>query len=102
MATVWIPSLLRPLTGGQRQVVVKGSTVGEVIAALDQAYPGIRSRIVDGDRLQAGIAVAVDGDTGTLGLLEPVKPDSEVQILPAIAGGTGVSTVVAKGHFLTL
>ena len=87
MAKVWIPSLLRPLTGGQRQVTAAGATVGEVIAALDSAYPGMRDRLCQGDRLQAGIAVAVDGATGTLGLLEPVSPDGEVQILPAIGGG---------------
>jgi molybdopterin converting factor small subunit len=87
VATVWIPSLLRPLTGGQRQVTAAGATVGEIIADLDRAYPGMRDRLCQGDRLQSGIAVAVDGETGTLGLLEPVPPDSEVQILPAIGGG---------------
>lgn len=87
MATVWIPSLLRPLTGGQRQVTAAGTTVGEIIVDLERAYPGMRDRLCQGDRLQPGIAVAVDGQTGTLGLLEPVPPDSEVQILPAIAGG---------------
>jgi molybdopterin converting factor small subunit len=75
------------MTGGQRQVTATGSTVGEVIAALDRGYPGMRERLCQGDRLQPGIAIAVDGETATLGLLEPVRPDSEVQILPAIAGG---------------
>lgn len=87
MATVWIPSLLRPLTGGQRQVTAAGTTVGEIIVDLERAYPGMRDRLCQGDRLQPGIVVAVDGETGTLGLLEPVPADSEVQILPAIAGG---------------
>lgn len=88
MALVWIPSLLRPLTGGQRQVTATGATVGEIIADLDRTYPGMRDRLCQGDRLQAGIAVAVNGETGTLGLLEPVPPDGEVQILPAIGGGS--------------
>jgi len=87
MATVWIPSLLRPLTGGQRQVTVPGATVGEVIAALDATHPGVRDRLVDGDRLQPSIAVAIDGVTANEGLLSPVRPDSELHIIPAIGGG---------------
>jgi molybdopterin synthase sulfur carrier subunit len=87
VATVWIPSLLRPLAGGRRQVTAAGGTVGEIIAALDRDFPGMRERLCQGDRLQPGIAIAVDGETATLGLLEPVRPESEVQILPAIAGG---------------
>jgi hypothetical protein len=38
MAVVWIPSLMRDLTGGQEQVSAPGKTVGRVIAALDEAY----------------------------------------------------------------
>jgi sulfur-carrier protein len=87
MATVWLPSLLRPLAGGQREVTAQGATVGEIIAALERAHPGIADRLCAGDRLQPGIAIAVDGETTTLGMLEPVRPDSTVQILPAIAGG---------------
>ena len=87
MAVVWIPSLLRPLTSGHKQVTVSGATVGEIIAALDRQYPGIRARISDGDRLQPGIAIAIDGVVGTLGLRQPVGTDSEVHITPAISGG---------------
>lgn len=87
MATVWIPSLLRPLTGGQRQVTAPGATVGEVIDALEATYPGMRERLCQGDRLQSSIAIAVDGVTAANGLLEPVRPDSELHIVPAIGGG---------------
>ena len=87
MATVWIPSLMRDLTGGRGQVSVPGVTVGEVIDALDSAYPGIKSRLCGGDRLAPGRAVAVDGRVARLGLLAPVGEGSEVRFLPAIAGG---------------
>lgn len=87
MAVVWIPPLLRPLSGGEKQVTVSGATVGQVIAALDAKCPGIKARVVSGDYLRPGIAVAVDGATTNLGLLEPVREDSEVEIFPAIGGG---------------
>lgn len=87
MATVWIPSLLRPLTGGHDQVVVSGRTLSEVIAALDAAYPGIGARLRDEDDLNSSLAAWVDGRVARRGLQEPLGEGSEVQFLPAVGGG---------------
>ncbi len=84
---VLVPSLLRPLTGGQRQVRVAGSTLAEVVDSLEAGYPGIKERICDGDRIQPSLSLAVDGEVTQIGLLQPVSADSEIQILPAISGG---------------
>jgi molybdopterin synthase sulfur carrier subunit len=87
MATVWVPSLLRDLVGGQEMISVPGRTLGQVIAALDEAYPGIRDRLCTGYQLAPGIAAHVDGRIAQLELLEPVAEQSEVLFLPAVAGG---------------
>ena len=87
MATVWIPSLLRTLTGGREQVSVPGNTVGDVIDALDVIHPGIKSRLCDGEQVDPAIAVWIDGRIAHLGLLQAVDEGSEIQFLPAIAGG---------------
>jgi molybdopterin synthase sulfur carrier subunit len=87
MPTVLIPSLLRPLTRGQRAVRVAGATLAEVIDNLEAEYPGLRERICDGDRIQPSLSLAVDGEATQSGLLQPVSESSEVQILPAISGG---------------
>ncbi len=87
MATVWIPALLRDLTGGQAQVEVAGQTVQQLVMALDARYPGIRARLCEGDTLLPGLAVKVDGRVGRLRLREPVGPQSEVHFLQAIEGG---------------
>ena len=87
MPSVWIPALLRPLTGGQETVRVTGTTVGEVIAALDALHPGVEARLCDGGELRRGMAVAVDGQVGRQGLATPVGAESEVHFLPAISGG---------------
>jgi molybdopterin synthase sulfur carrier subunit len=84
---VWIPSLLRELTSGQEKVRVPGTTVREVIEALDRLYPGIRERLCSGSGLRPGIAVAVDSQLASRGLLQPVGKDSEVHFLPAVGGG---------------
>ena len=87
MATVWIPSLMRDLSGGREQVSVPGATVGEVVDALERACPGIKARLCERDRLAPGLAVAPDGKVARLGLLATVDERSEVRFLPAIAGG---------------
>ena len=87
MPTVWIPSLMRDLTGGQQSVPAEGFNVRQVIASLEAQYPGIRRRLLQGDQLRPNISVAVDGLVSPLGLLEPVSPESEVHFVPAVSGG---------------
>ena len=87
MATVFIPSLLRDLTGGRDRVEVEGRTVRQVVANLEAAYPGMRDRLVEGDTLSPRVQVSVDGHVSRLGLLERVGETSEVHFIPAIAGG---------------
>jgi molybdopterin converting factor small subunit len=87
MATVWVPSLMRDLTGGQERVHAPGRTVGQVIDALAEEYPGFRERLCDGDRLDPAYMVSVDGRIGPLGLRERVREESEISFLPAVGGG---------------
>ncbi|HEX5271223.1 MAG TPA: MoaD/ThiS family protein [Gemmataceae bacterium] len=87
MARVWIPSLLRDVTGGTETVTVLGASVGQVIDSLDRLHPGARARLCQGDALRSGLAVVVDNEVARLGLLQPVGQDSEVHFVPAIGGG---------------
>jgi molybdopterin synthase sulfur carrier subunit len=87
MPRVFIPPLLRSLTNQADCVAVTARTVGEAIDALERQYPGIRSRLCEGDELTPGLTVAVDGNVSSLGLLAKLGADSEVHFLPAIGGG---------------
>lgn len=87
LATVYIPALLQPLTGGRSQVEAEGATVREVIDNVDRAWPGVRERLLDVGRLRPNISVAVDGEVSPMGLIEKVGPDSEVHFVAAIKGG---------------
>jgi molybdopterin synthase sulfur carrier subunit len=87
MARVWIPSLLRDLTGGQEQVEVPATKVHEIIEELERRFPGMRARLCAGDSLRAGIALIVDSQAAQLGVMQPVGPESEVHFLPALGGG---------------
>lgn len=59
----------------------------ELIENLERAWPGLRERLVEGDRLRPHIRVAVDGRISTMGLLERVSATSEVHFLAAVSGG---------------
>ena len=87
MATVYIPSLMQTLTGGEQKVEVPGSTVRQIINNLEETFPGMKERLVENNRVKPNISVAVDGVVTTLGILEKVGENSEVHFLPAIGGG---------------
>ena len=87
MPTVWIPSLMQRLTGGQAQVEVEGATVREIIANLEAAFPGFKERICENDRIRSSLSVAVDGQISNEGMRRKVGTSSEVHFLPALAGG---------------
>ena len=87
MATVFVPSLVRTLTGGVDQVQATGKNVRQLVDDLERKYPGIRDRLCTGGELRPGLAVAVDGTIARKGLAEPVNAKSEVHFLPAIGGG---------------
>jgi sulfur-carrier protein len=88
--TVRVPTTLRTLTGGQSEVAVDGTTVGEVLANLESAHPGFADRILDdegGLRRFVNVFVA-DDDVRFLEQLDTPVPDGEtVSIIPAVAGG---------------
>ena len=87
MITVYIPPLLRSLTAGAEQVQTTGTNVRQIIDNLDEQFPGLRSRLCDGDTLRPGLTVAVNGTVSSLGLLQKVPDGSEVHFLPAVGGG---------------
>lgn len=87
MAAVWVPALLRELTGGQSVIEVPAGTVLEAIEQIEERYPGVKARLVEEGRLRPGIVVVVDGVTSARKLRQKLNENSEVHFLPAIGGG---------------
>ena len=87
MPRVFIPPLLRPLTDGRESLDVVGQTVAEVIESLDRQFPGVRSRLVERDRLKPGLCVGIGTKVAARGLSSKVGSEDEVHFLPAIGGG---------------
>jgi molybdopterin converting factor small subunit len=90
MATVKIPPVLRPHTGGEASVDVDGTTVAEVLGALSEAHPDTRDQLFGADgELNRYVNVYLnDEDVRVLdGLDTSVSGSDTVVILPAMAGG---------------
>jgi molybdopterin synthase sulfur carrier subunit len=88
LSTVYIPTMLQPLTGGLKQVNIEGRNVRQIIDGLDELYPGIKDRLVEDGQIRPNLAVAIDGDVARMGLLERVQESSEIHFVPAIGGGS--------------
>lgn len=98
MALVWIPPLLQRLAGGEERVIVPGRTLRQVVEGLEAAYPGFRERLCSGDEVRPEIAVVLDGEVCSRGLLEPVEEESEVHFVPAVSGGRGARLSLSRQH----
>ena len=87
MATVLLPrSLLALFPGVEKRHEVAGTTVAEILTALDEQVPGMRDRLVDaGPRLRPHINVFVAGVPADLAT--PVADDDAVHVIPAVSGG---------------
>jgi MoaD family protein len=91
MATVRIPPVLRPKTGGSSEVDAAGANVGEVLRALTAAHPDTSAQLFDAEgELNRYVNVYLnDEDVRVLqGLETSVSDGDTVVLLPAMAGGT--------------
>ena len=84
---IHIPTALRSYTNQQGEVEVHGSTLGEVLLALDGRHPGFRFRIVtEQDRIRPHIRIFVN-DEQAQELQAPLAKEDRVYIVCALSGG---------------
>jgi len=88
--TVRVPTQLRQITGGAGEIPIEGSTVGEVLKALDAAHPGMAERLFDDAgnlRRFVNVFLAEEDVRFLDGLNTAVTDGQTVSIVPAVAGG---------------
>ena len=89
-ATLFVPTPLRQVTRGQAKLQITAATLQEVIEHADEAYPGFRDRVLDGNgEIKRFINIFVNGvDVRKLeGRATRVQDGDEVAVIPAMAGG---------------
>jgi molybdopterin converting factor small subunit len=86
MPLVRLRGPLKRLAGDRSEHAIEGTSVAELLAALERAHPGARGWILDecGD-VRRHINVFVNGEL--CGQDDPVGEGDEVDVLPAISGG---------------
>ena len=87
---VRIPTTMRPITGGEKQIALDPGSLSDVITALESAHPGMGDRLLDEDgSLRKFVNVFVDDDDVRYldGLDTEVGDGITVSIIPAVAGG---------------
>jgi len=85
MARVVLVGNLAQLTDGVAEFDLAASSVKHLFELLSERHPAL------GRHLEEGVAVAIDGQIYQDTLLEPIEPDSEVFVIPQIAGGAAGS-----------
>ena len=81
MVKVVVWGSLKPHTGGRAELQVEAGNVRELMDKLGEQYPGLKPQ------LARGVSFAIDGTIFRDGWLQPLKPESEVFLLPRMTGG---------------
>ena len=87
---VLIPTPLQKFTNEQATLECSGSNVAELLDALEQSFPGIKSRLCDEQgqpRRFLNLYVNSEDIRFLEGTDTPLKEGDEVSIVPAVAGG---------------
>ena len=88
MALVVLPGTLQQYTGGVTELVSDAATIRQLFRVLGEKFPDIAPHLAD------GMAVAIDGQIYQDALLQPIPNNSEVHIIPKIAGGLEASNLL--------
>ncbi len=90
MATLRIPTPLRPYVGSQSEVRVQGATVGQALADLMVQFPALKKHLFsDDDQLRpfVNLYLGQEDVRHLQGVDTPLNEDDKLMIIPSIAGG---------------
>jgi sulfur-carrier protein len=74
-------SACQRFTGGQTELEVDATTFRRLVLELDQRFPGLGKQVED------SMAIAIDGEIYQDAYSAILKPESEIYLIPKIAGG---------------
>ncbi len=90
MTKIMIPTSLRPHVDGHRTVEIEGDDVGQVLTALADEYPRLKSHLYDDNQqLVSFINIFVNDENirDREGEQTRLASGDEIMLVPAMAGG---------------
>jgi molybdopterin synthase sulfur carrier subunit len=81
MPRVTLSGPMKMAAGGLGACDIEARTIHELLERLGEAHPKLKPHF------ERGVAVAVDGEIYRDDWFRPLSPDSEVVVLPRMAGG---------------
>lgn len=88
--SVYIPTPFRRMTQNRENVTAEGATVGEVLDAVERAFPGFANLVYDEDhRVPTHINVYLNNTEihDLDGIDTAVQDGDQIAVIPALAGG---------------
>ena len=86
MPVVYLRAPLRELAGGNREVLLAGATVGDVLRELERDWPRTSGWVLDErGRVRRHVNVFLNGETVREDAA--VAPEDRLHVLPSISGG---------------
>ena len=82
MASVVLSGSLQQLAGGDALVEIDARNVKQLLRMLSERYPALAPHLE-----QDSFAIAIDGEIFQDVWFAPIRPNSEVHLIPAIRGG---------------
>ena len=98
-----IPSPLRRFTNGESALDVNGGSIKEVLEELFDEHPDIKNHLVEDDgNLRNFVNIFINGEDIRQkgGLNAKVIDNSDVRIIPSIAGGAQESNKLNSSEFI--
>ena len=72
---------LKQIAGGVSEIEIEARDVRQLLRELGTRFPELAPH------LESGYAIAIDGEIFQDAWFAPIRPDSEVHLVPAIRGG---------------
>jgi hypothetical protein len=81
LARVILSGTLKQIAGGVSEIEIEARDVRQLLRELGTRFPELAPH------LESGYAIAIDGEIFQDAWFAPIRPDSEVHLVPAIRGG---------------
>ncbi len=90
MATIRIPTPLRPFADNNALVDVNGGTVGAALSSLTEQHPELRQHLFEGNELRSFVNIFLNQEDVRFldGAETEIGEKDTLMIIPSIAGGS--------------